>query len=401
VPLSHPLRVLLVVDSLDMGGAERHVVDLASALVRAGHAVTVACSRGGSLARSAETAGVTVRSLLHQRVKRRLSLPFAWQLANLIRHERFDLVHAHIYASEVASALATLGRPIPLVLTEHTEAGWRSNGARWLSRFAYRRAAHIIAVSSRIERRLIKHDGVPPGRVAVIPNGLPRLPAAASLPAVLPLADRHNGPMIGVIARLQPEKGVAYFLRAAAQVAQQASEAQFLVIGDGPLRPELEALSDQLGLHGRVHFLGLRLDAPALVAGLDVLAVPSLSEGTSLRVLEAMAAAVPIVASGVGGIPEQIHHEREGMLVPPGDPRALAAAILKLLEDPARARRLGEAGRQRVASCFSYDAMLRQVLAVYGTALRAKPSRRPAANAAPSSSANRGRRVRASLRPDL
>jgi glycosyltransferase involved in cell wall biosynthesis len=368
---TRPLRVLLVVDSLEMGGAERHVVELASALVSRRQAVTLACSRDGVLGRSAQAAGVTVSSLLGQRVKRRLSLPFAWRLARLIRRERFDLVHAHIYASEVASAVATLGSGVPLVLTEHTEADWRRPRDRWLSRFAYRRAARIIAVSGRIQRRLIERDRVPPARVAVIPNGLSRLPTAAS-PAAPPLrADGHTGPIIGVIARLQPEKGVAYFLQAAAQVAKRAPAARFVVIGDGPLRRQLEALSDQLSLNGRVQFLGLRPDAPTLVSGLDVLAVPSLSEGTSLRVLEAMAAGVPIVASAVGGIPEQIRHEREGLLVPPGDPKMLGAGILRVLEDPAWARRLGEAGRQRVASCFSYEAMLRQVLATYETALRA------------------------------
>ena len=121
----------------------------------------------------------------------------------------------------------------------------------------------------------------------------------------------------------------------------------------------------------RVHFLGFRPDARALIELLDVLVVSSLSDGTPLVVLEAMAAAVPVVGSAVGGIPDQIRHEREGLLVPPGDLVALGDALLRLLRSPTYARRLGEAGRQRAAADFGYGTMLRQIEAVYRNALRA------------------------------
>ena len=339
----------------------------------------MACSVAGALAPAAERAGLAVRPLLSRRVKRRLSLPYAWKLARFVRREAFDLVHAHIYASAAASALATVGTRVPLVLTEHTEAGWRTRRARWFSRYIYRRAAHVIAVSDAIHRRLIDVDGVPPTRITVIRNALPPMPELAPPSQPTPsqasplLTGDRAGPTVGVIARLQPEKGVAYFLQAAAQVAQSAPEARFVIVGDGPLRQDLASLRDHLGLRERVQFLGLRVDAPALVAGLDVLVVPSLpslsGEGTPLVILEAMAAGVPIVASAVGGIPEQIGHEREGLLVPPGDPEALSAAILSLLQDPAWARRLGEAGRRRLATRFNPVTMLRQTECIYRAAL--------------------------------
>ncbi len=378
-PPDRPRRLLLVVDSLDVGGAERHAIGLGSAFVRAGYAVTVACSVAGPLAPSAEQAGLAVRPLLSRRVKRRLSFPYAWQLARFVRREGFDLIHAHIYASAAASALATLGTQVPLVLTEHTEAGWRTRRARWFSRYIYRRAAHVIAVSDAIRRRLIDVDGVPPARITVIRNALPPMPELAPASQSGPdraaslLTGDQAGPTVGVIARLQPEKGVACFLQAAAQVTRSVPEARFVIMGDGPLRHDLEILVDRLGLRERVHFLGLRADAPALVASLDVLVVPSLpslsGEGTPLVILEAMAMGVPIAASAVGGIPEQISHEREGLLVPPGNPEALSAALLSLLQDPAWARRLGEAGRQRLASCFNPITMLRQTEAIYHAAL--------------------------------
>ena len=158
---------------------------------------------------------------------------------------------------------------------------------------------------------------------------------------------------------------MANFLKAAVRVAPQFPEAHFVIAGDGPLRQELVALAEDLGLRDRVHFLGFRSDASALMGSLDVLVVPSLTEGSPLVTLEAMAAGVPVVASAVGGIPDQVRHGKEGLLVPPGDTGAMGDAIVALLRDPARARSLGEAGRRRATSEFSHAAMVRRIEDVY------------------------------------
>jgi len=357
---------LLVVDSLEVGGAERHVVDLAVALVRQGCEVTVACSITGGLSDLLEEADVPVRPLLDKLAKRRVSVAFVRGLRRLVREERFDLVHAHIYASASAAAIAVLGTGVPLVITEHTEALWQGRRERWASRRVYRRAEHIIAVSSAIRRRLIERDAAPPERITVIPNAV--IPARDAPPSTPPDGWRER-PLVGVVARLQPEKGVAEFLKAAAHVSASFPEARFLVVGDGPLRDELLGLAEHLGVGKRVRFLGHRADARALIRLLDVLVVPSLTEGAPLIVLEAMAAGVPVIASAVGGIPDQIRHEKEGLLVPAGDPAALGDALLELLQDPAHARRLGEAGRQRADSEFSHATMVRRIEAVYHAAL--------------------------------
>ena len=360
-----PIRLLLVVDSLDVGGAERHVVDLARTLRCRGHVVTVACSASGALSGVLEEAGIPVRTLLHRLVKRRFSLTYARRLRRLVKEGRFDLVHAHIYASATAAAVATLGTGVPLVITEHTEASWRYRHARWISWGLYRHAKHVIAVSSAIRQRLIITDHVSPARITVVPNAVA---PAASAPNVAPPAlpvELGGGPLVGVIARLQPEKGVAAFLRAAARVSSIFPEARFLVVGDGPLRQELSTLAERLGVRERVHFLGFQPDARQIIEYLDALVVPSVSEGTPLVVLEAMAAGVPVVASAVGGIPDQIRHGKEGLLIPPGDPVALGEALLKLLRDPANARFLGEASRKRATSEFSYSTMMQRIEAVY------------------------------------
>jgi glycosyltransferase involved in cell wall biosynthesis len=366
---TRPVRLLLVVDSLEVGGAERQVVDLALALRRNGYEVTVACSVAGDLSSVLEEAGVPVRPLLDRLVKRRVSLAYAWKLRQLLRRERFDLVHAHIYASVVAAAIATLGTSLPLVITEHTEALWQTWRARWVCRWVYRRVEHIIAVSTPIRRRLIERDGVSPDLITVIPNAV--VPASEPRPdAPLPLpAGLRERPLVGVVARLHPDKGVANFLKAAARVAPLFPEAHFVVVGDGPLRQELMTLAEDLDLGSRVHFLGFRSDGSALMDSLDVLVVPSLTEGSPLVTLEAMAAGVPVVASAVGGIPDQIRHDYEGLLVPPGDTGALGDALLDLLHNPDRARRLGEAGRRRATSRFSHVTMVQQIEDVYHTVL--------------------------------
>jgi glycosyltransferase involved in cell wall biosynthesis len=361
-----PVRLLLVVDSLEVGGAERQVVDLALALGRGGHEVTVACSKAGDLSGALEEAGIPVRALLDRLAKRRLSPAYAWRLRRLLRRERFDLVHAHIYASVVAAAIATLETDVPLVITEHTEATWQTWRARWVSRWVYRRVERIIAVSSPIRRRLIERDGVHPDLITIVPNAVappPELPPDPPLPTEpLPAEPR---PLVGAIARLQPEKGVANFLKAAAHVAPLFPETHFVIAGDGPLRQDLIALAENLGLGDRVHFLGFRSDASALMRSLDVLVVPSLTEGSPLVTLEAMAAGTPVVASAVGGIPDQVRHDREGLLVPPGDTGAMGDAILALLRAPDRARRLGESGRRRATSEFGHAAMVRRIEGVY------------------------------------
>jgi glycosyltransferase involved in cell wall biosynthesis len=341
---------LLVVDALEVGGAERHVVDLAVMLAREGYGVMVACSVAGGLSEALGEANVPVRPLLDKLVKRRVSVAFARELRRLIREERFDLVHAHIYASATAAAIAVLGTGVPLVVTEHTEALWQGRRERWASRRVYRRAEHIIAVSSAIRERLIERDAVPPERITVIHNAV--IPAPDTSPSALP-GDLREGPLVGVVARLQPEKGVADFLRAAARVCAAVPDARFLVAGDGPLREELLALAGRLGVGERVRFLGYRADARALIGLLEVLVVPSLTEGTPLIVLEAMAAGIPVV--------------------PAGDPAALAEALLELLQDPDRARSLGEAALRRADSEFNHAKMVRRIEAVYHAALGRPP----------------------------
>jgi glycosyltransferase involved in cell wall biosynthesis len=369
-------HVLLAIDSLDVGGAERHVVGLGSALVRREYDVTLACAAGGALRAAAEAAGITVCVVGRHPVKRRFDIGYALGLVGILRHTAVDVVHAHLYASATAAAAAVAGTRIPLLVTEHSQADWRSRWARWCSRRAYARAGRVIAVSHAIARRLREEDKVGPEKIVVLPNAL--------IPPYEAGLQWHDepvlgmGPRIGVVARLQPEKGVACFLDAAAVVLRQAPTARFLIVGDGPERAALQDRAARLGLDAATAFLGFRLDAPSLIGTLDVLAIPSFSEGTPLVALEAMAAGVPVVASAVGGIPDQVRHGQEGFLVPAGDPDALAAAILRLVANSGLRRRFSAAGRERVRSLYSLAAMTAATEAVYRGVMRQPRAPSPA-----------------------
>jgi glycosyltransferase involved in cell wall biosynthesis len=354
------LRVLLVCDSLGIGGAERQVIGLAAALKRRGHDVTIACSTHGELDGDARGAGIEVCAIADGLVKRRVSLAYSRLLTGLVSRGRFDVVHAHMHASAAAGAIACTHSGVPLVITEHSEATWRDQRAWRTSRSAYRRAAHVIAVSHGIARRLIEIDGVASWRVTAIRNAIATLgpgPNAASLRGVL-----HGEPIIGAVARLVPEKGISCFIRAAATVARQLPNAAFVVIGDGPLSAELMALAHSLRIAPRIHFLGARRDGPQLIAALDVLAVPSLSEGTPLVTLEALSAGVAVVASAVGGIPEQLRGFPHAALVPAGDSAALARALVQMVRAVGRSSS-PRAGR--IALLPGHEAMVRRTEAVY------------------------------------
>jgi glycosyltransferase involved in cell wall biosynthesis len=296
--------------------------------------------RAGALA----DAGVPVSILLGKLVKRRVSSRYGRALRRLVEDRRPALVHAHLYASAAAAAQATRDLGVPLLVTEHTEAPWRDRRAQVVSRQVYRRADRLVAVSSAIRTVLVEAYGVPSERVDVV------LPATTAPVAERPAARGPRGVMVGVVGRLVPEKGVDVFLQAASLVLTVVPHARFLVVGDGPMGEDLQRRAAALGIADSVTFTGFRADAPQLIAGLQLLAVPSRSDGSPLVVCEAMAAGIPVVASRVGGLPDLVADGRTGLLVRPGEAEDLARAMVSLLLDPTAAEELGTRGRELAAT---------------------------------------------------
>jgi len=355
----NPLRLLLAIDSLEMGGAERHVTEVAVALARRGHAVTVACSASGILADRLRQASVDIRVASTRRVKREVSRQYATGLRRVLRHSRYDVVHAHLFASAAAAAMAV--RDAPLLVTEHSQGAWRSDTERAISRQYLLRADSVVAVSGDVGRE-IRALGAQRRKVVELPNAVPRLPPA-------PPARRFSDvPVIGFVGRLCEEKGADIFVEVAASIASRRPDARFLMVGDGPLRKQLEARARQWGIDRRLLFTGELADARPLLGQIDVLLVPSRTEGAPLVVLEAVAAGTAIVASQVGGIPEQMRDGDDGLLCRPGDIGGFAAAVNLLLEDPDLRGWLVIGGRTREEH-RSFEEMVGRLEAMYRAAM--------------------------------
>jgi len=213
-------------------------------------------------------------------------------------------------------------------------------------RFAWARADKIHCI----------HNGVDLSRFRPSPPP-ERLRASLGIPP--------QTPVVGSVGRFVPYKGYGVLLKAARAVEDVLPGVHWLLVGDGEQRVELEAQCHDLGLNERVHFTGWRDDVPDMLALCDVFALPSLAEHFGRVLIEAMAMERPVVATGAGGVPEIVAHDQCGLLVPPGDPRAMAEALLVLLRDPARATRLGHAARQRAEAHFGIERHVEAVAAVY------------------------------------
>jgi glycosyltransferase involved in cell wall biosynthesis len=245
-----------------------------------------------------------------------------------------------------------------VVSSRHNDRFRRKLPIRLLNRWLWRQTDAGIAISDAIRQFSITVEGVSPARIHTVHYGLDpasiQAPpgARAQLRAALNLPD--DVPIMGSVCRLIEQKGLIYGLQGFAQIADQFSNAHYVIAGDGLLRAELEAAAQSLNLAGRVHFLGWRSDAHTIFAALDLLLAPSLWEGFGLVFLEAMALGVPILSTCVSAIPEVVIDGETGWLVPPRDPGAIAAALREALSDPARLRARGERGRGRLQAHFPY-----------------------------------------------
>jgi glycosyltransferase involved in cell wall biosynthesis len=305
-----------------------------------------------------------------------------WRLAREVRARGVELLHAHQYSPFFYAALARLlsGRSPRVILTEHGRhfPDVVSPLRRTVNRLFFDRLADAVsAVSAFSARSLARVDGFSGERIEVIENGIEvsRYGPAADRGALrrrLGLdVDRRY---VANVARFHPIKDQAMLLRAFARVAAVRPDVDLLLVGDGPLRPDLEALVRELGVGPRVHFLGVRPDVPDLLRASDIFALTSISEAASLTLMEAMASAVPVVVTGVGGMPEIARHGAEGLLVPRGDDRAAAAALLRLLDDPAEAAALGAAGRARALARYRLEQTIAAYLRLYQRLCRRRTS---------------------------
>lgn len=302
------------------------------------------------------------RSLLYRVMPLCFVLGGMRAIRRLTSRRQYDVIHVHwpLPLALLGWAAQRGGRP-PIVTTFYG-AELRLGFRRFLA-WAARRAARVIAISSYTAAALREITNVP---IEVIPY-------AASLPPARPKADadREHVPTVLFVGRLVERKGVTHLVEAVAQLADR--RARLVIVGDGPERPRLEARARELGIADRVEFRGRISDADLRTAyqRAGVFVLPAVldsrgdTEGLGVVLLEAMNYGVPVIASNIGGIVDIVVDQETGMLVPPADAAALASALDSVLRDPARSRRLGEAGRRRLAEQFSWDAILAKMESVY------------------------------------
>jgi glycosyltransferase involved in cell wall biosynthesis len=244
--------------------------------------------------------------------------------------------------------------------------------------------ADCILTNAEGVRTWLLNQGYPAGKIQVIQNGIALSRAATGRPAgklrrELGLA--ADTPLVAVLSRLNPMKGIEYFLEAAVTIGSRFPAVRFLIIGGanynggGSYKMQIEKHAKDLGLESHVIFTGFRTDVHEILPEIDITVLPSLSEGLSNALLESMAAGVPTIATRVGGTPEAVEDGVTGLLVPPRDPGSLAQAMALLLENPELARRFGEAGRRRVIALFSIEKMVHQTESLYLKLLSAKRAR--------------------------
>lgn len=362
------LRILQVIDGMNIGGAETLLVDLVRRLREAGHDVQVAYSSPGPMSARLTEMGVTLTRLPRLA---RVDPVLLFRLMNLMRREKPDLVHTHLFKSDLHGRIAARLTGVPVVIsTAHNNDSWARRALLgWLYGRTSMLADRIIAVSEEVREYQLKHTFIPPEKIVTIDNGVDmrrfdgQEDAGRAVRAEFGIDS--DAPLVGIIGRLSEQKDHATFLQAAARIRAELPKARFLIVGDGALRGALIEQARSLGLGEAAIFAGLRSDIPAVMAALDVLVFSSRWEGLPVTLLEGMAAGKPVVSTAVGGVPGVVGESESALLVPPGMASLLADAVVRVLRDPQLARKLSAAARTRVREKYSLDSMLDRTLALY------------------------------------
>jgi glycosyltransferase involved in cell wall biosynthesis len=372
-----PVPVVQITETLLVGGMEQVVVSLCQAMDRERWTPHVVCLKhGGPLADACAAMQVPVYVVAEH--ARNPYLAFT-TLARHLRDLNAAVVHTHNTSGFIWGGLSVLLAGTPRwIHTEHGRAFPDLKRRVIAERLLSHRADAVVGVSDQATADLAQWVGIAPSKLVTIANGVPasRIPEPDRAGARAALGLANDAVVIGTLARLLPEKGIDRLLRSFAVVHRENPAAQLVLCGDGDARSALEALAASLGVTAAVHFTGMRLDAPKLLAAFDLFALSSVREGLPMALLESLAAGVPIVSMNVGGVARAVRPGLTGVLVPDGDEAALAAALLDLLADPAERARLGSNARRVFREEFTAESMVARYESLYRDGAAALPALR-------------------------
>ena len=358
-------RILQIIPTLDRSGAEKQLALLAAGLPRNEFDVHVCVlTRSGPLAADLEASGVPL-TLIGKRAK--IDPAGFLRLKRHIAALRPDVVHTWLFAANSYGRVAALAAGVPrIVAGERSVDPWKNWHELAIDRWLARRTDRIVVNSSGV-RDFYVHHGLPSEKFAIIPNGIgPFAPSDLTRAALLAELQLPEGArLVGAVGRLWPQKRIKDLIWAADLLKVIRDDVHLLIIGDGPLRERLEKFRHQVRIEDKVHFLGHRDDVPRLLPHFDALWLASEYEGMPNVVMEAMAAGVPVVATDISGNRDLVMPGETGYLVPIGDRAAFARETRRLLDDAELARRLGEAGRQRMLAEFTIEQMVERHAALY------------------------------------
>lgn len=376
--MPEPLAVTHVVLSLDLGGLERVVLDLIRRAEDLGQVPSVICvDRRGQLADTAEGLGARVVSL---EKGPGLKLRAMGSFDRALRDLRPDVIHSHQIGALFYAGPVARKRGIPVVHTEHGKHFPGSLKANWLGRISGTFADRFLCVSKEIADLIVRTGVARRSRVGFQANGIDVRSFHPIAPEGLPALRRSlgippDGLVIGTAGRLAEIKRYDRLISAFAALKATRPDLTLVFVGDGPMRSELEAQAASLGLADWVRFAGYQSDPRPYLQAMDIFALTSRSEGMPLSVLEAWASGLPVVVPDVGGLPDMVADGETGLLVDASDGPALVAAFRRLIDDPALAGRIGQAGRTLALDAYdvrsmaeAYDREYRKVLGLVGAA---------------------------------
>lgn len=369
------IRLLEFITFFYLGGTERQMVNLIKGLEPEQFELHAGCfGKVGPFLEEVNSLGVPISEYKTGSLYSLGSMRARLRFAGYLRKHSIDIVHSYGFYSNVFAIPAARLARVPVVIASIRDCGETLTPMQKRVQRMFCQTADCILANAEGVRSWLIAEGYPAGKIEVIRNGIALAPAAGASPIGglrEELGLPADTPLVAVLSRLNPMKGIEYFLEAAALVSRLFPAVRFLIIGggsyraDNSYRTQIEKYAADLGLGGRAIFTGFRTDVPEILRQIDISVLPSLSEGLSNSLLESMAAAVPSIATRVGGTPEALDDGVSGLLVPPRDSPALAEAMTLLLERPEFARGLGEAGRRRVTQMFSIEKMVRQTESLY------------------------------------